>query len=584
MSDLSALARACRRPGRRRAALVTLVAARGSSYRRPGARLLAFDDGATAGAVAGGCLEADLRAHAAQVLAGEPSRLVSYRPGAGDLVFGTGTGCDGELELLVEPAGPELLRALGRLGHGSAVLVSRLAGPGPRETRMLGGCALAREGSAATPGDPFERAALAGAGGAGLAETRDGRFFVQLVELPPVLALFGAAPEAEPLAALARRLEWRVLVADHREALVSRRRFPGALRLVAPVAELAEGALRHRPAAAVVMTHHFLHDLELLRRLVPHPFTYLGLLGPARRRDRLLRELGVEPPAWLHGPAGLDLGAESPAEIALAIAAEVQKAFREARGDSLRGRSGSIHRDRAEITAAVLAAGGSSRFGAPKQLVRLGGRSLLRRAAESALASGADRVVVVLGAHADLLDAELDGLPVRVLRNPEWGSGLAGSLALAARSATEAGSRALLVTLADQPGIPAEALRALLSARESGGALAAAAAYPDGPGVPAVLGHELFAQLEGLRGDQGARELLRALGHQVVTLPLGALEDVDRPEDLGSPSPSLIPFRRTLFDGGLGPWTQEESSNRSSGGRSTPGGTGVGGTGAPPDS
>lgn len=180
----------------------------------------------------------------------------------------------------------------------------------------------------------------------------------------------------------------------------------------------------------------------------------------------------------------------------------------------------------------LLCAGGSRRLGFAKQLVRLEGETLVRRAARLALATGPADAVAVLGAGHDAVSAELAGLPLRPVVNAAWTTGLAGSLRMGLR-ALDARCAGALVLLADQPGLGAEHLAALLAAWRGAPLGAAASGYSGVAGVPAVLPRGWFAALDGVEGDRGARDLLRARREEVRVVPDEALaRDVDLPGDL----------------------------------------------------
>lgn len=181
----------------------------------------------------------------------------------------------------------------------------------------------------------------------------------------------------------------------------------------------------------------------------------------------------------------------------------------------------------------MLAAGGSSRFGAPKQLVEHGGVPVVRRAAMAALEAGARSVVVVLGADSDKVLPALVGLPgVRVALNTRWEQGLASSLASGLSALAENPEiDAALVMLADQPFIDAYALRNLIDA--FGPNRIVASAYSNTIGVPAIIGREHFAELSMLEGDRGAGPWLRERWEEVTAIPLPASPlDIDTPEDV----------------------------------------------------
>lgn len=246
---------------RGRGLLVTVVATRGSTYRRAGARCVIANDGEVIGAVSGGCVERDLALRARAWPDDFTPRRVTYdSSGPEDIVFGLGLGCRGEIEMLVEPFDADHQPTL--------------------------------------PPIPEQRAVI----------------------------IFGGGSDVEPVAALVRSMAWRADV-------VSSRTLP----------ELTPYD------AAVVMTHNFLRDVELLAALFASPIPYIGLLGPKSRGEELLTQLGEVTPEMrrrLHNPIGLDLGGDSPREIALAIVAEIQAVLNERDGVSLREKSGPIHEPR----------------------------------------------------------------------------------------------------------------------------------------------------------------------------------------------------------------------------------------------
>jgi len=186
------------------------------------------------------------------------------------------------------------------------------------------------------------------------------------------------------------------------------------------------------------------------------------------------------------------------------------------------------------IGSVVLAAGGSTRFGSPKQLVIRDGEPLVRRAAKAALDAGAQPVMVVLGADAPIVAPELSKLRhVRTVINTHWESGLASSLSTGLRALMEiAGCDAVLVTLADQPNVDAAALKKLIAAFDSEHRIVASA-YSGTIGVPAIFGSEHVADLMRLTGDNGAGQWLRIHPDKVTTVALPEAEvDIDTEEDV----------------------------------------------------
>ncbi|MBN1204072.1 MAG: nucleotidyltransferase family protein [Myxococcaceae bacterium] len=193
-----------------------------------------------------------------------------------------------------------------------------------------------------------------------------------------------------------------------------------------------------------------------------------------------------------------------------------------------------------KVGVVLLAAGGSSRLGRPKQLLVHEGKTLVRRAAEAALAASRGPVVVVLGAQAPAVTAELSGLPVHTVHNAAWEAGMGGSLRLGLREleareppAAGAAVDAALVMLCDQLRVGAEHLRALVDAFTRTRAPIVASSYEGARGVPALFSRALFSELEALAPEQGARGVIAREPSRVVEVALaGGGEDVDTPADL----------------------------------------------------
>ncbi|HEY7477126.1 MAG TPA: XdhC family protein [Actinomycetota bacterium] len=349
-----------------RMALATIVAVRGSTYRRPGARLLVPEDGAPIGNISGGCLEGDVADLARIVMDEGRARLAGWDLTADDdAVWGLGLGCNGAIEVFIEPAdqAAEVAHALRTaldeeraigvvtvLESGSPDLVAegaRLVVPPtgvPQGT--LGAADIDAEAIAAS------RELLA----AGRSEIRtfahDVRAFVETLQPPLRLLVCGAGHDAVPLVRAAAGMGWRAIVVDDRPAFLTTARYPEAAAFVqvAEPIEVATSAPADEHTFAVVMTHNFLRDKDYLRGLLKTPVAYIAMLGPAARTQRLLMELADEgmelsddDRARLYGPAGLDLGSEGPEEIAQAIVAEIVAVKRGREGGFLRRRPGPIH-------------------------------------------------------------------------------------------------------------------------------------------------------------------------------------------------------------------------------------------------
>jgi xanthine dehydrogenase accessory factor len=314
-----------------RAAIATVVRIEGSAYRRPGARFLVEESGATAGSVSGGCLEADVREVALEVMrTGEP-RLLRYETGDDDSVFGLGLGCSGTVEIFVRTATtPRALEA-------SREVLDLLAGD-----RSFSVSTVIR-------GEGAGRVTVH-AGGDEPAPSREPRVaddavtFVETFTPPPALVIFGGGDDAIPLAAYASDSGFRVTVVDHRPAALESGRFPAGVRLDARRPESGTGGLPLGPHAfAVVKMHSFAHDREWARRILDAAVPYVGLLGPRERARLILSQLGVSAGERVFAPVGLDLGAEGPEQVAIAIVGELLAVHASREPWSLREKEGAIH-------------------------------------------------------------------------------------------------------------------------------------------------------------------------------------------------------------------------------------------------
>lgn len=341
------------------AALATLVRAKGSSYRKPGARMLFRPGAGQTGLISAGCMETDVQARVAQVLAEGRPTLVQFDMGSElDLIWGTGMGCQGRAEVLLEPVRPGPLPAWA--GTCARLLETRQAGAMATAYAVQGEGPLAVGqrwflGEPLPPGlEPLlERVRREGAAEAA-AWTWAGQTLDLLLEpvLPPTaLWIYGAGEHAKPLFRIAKELGWFLGLADHRPALATAARFPeaDAIRVGHPPAVL-EGLPLDDRCAALVVSHVFEQDKAALAGFLARPLGYLGLQGNRKRSERIVGELEAEVGPLdarqrkvLHYPAGLDIGAESPEVIALAMIAEVQAALAGRSGGHLNQRRGSIH-------------------------------------------------------------------------------------------------------------------------------------------------------------------------------------------------------------------------------------------------
>jgi xanthine/CO dehydrogenase XdhC/CoxF family maturation factor len=354
------------------AVLATVVRTEGSTYRRAGARMLLRRGGLTVGAVSGGCLEADIAARVDALLADGRPRLVTYDGRAAeDLVWGLGLGCDGRVDVLLEPlagdalAGARALYARCRELTAPAVLTKVIAVTTAQDDHhpRVGDWLLLTADGVVASSDPMHAfgppVVLEDARGVlesrrpavrSYGPTRGLGGAIEVLHepiAPPIsLLVCGAGADALPLVHVALGLGWRVSVADHRPDHARPDRFAGADVFVHDRSAAAIDALVDRRCdAAVVMSHHYECDAIQVRALLMAGVPYVGILGPRRRTERMIAELGAHGQAAtrLYAPVGLDIGAETPEEIAIAVVAEVQAVRAGRRGGMLRDRAGPIH-------------------------------------------------------------------------------------------------------------------------------------------------------------------------------------------------------------------------------------------------
>ena len=347
--------------------LATVVGATGSTYRRPGARLLLSAERWIAGGISGGCLERDVLGKAWWRTREGPVVVTYDSTSADDEETWTfGLGCNGRVDVLLErlPSSGEahpldfLARCLATRRTGVMATVFLGGADGTLGRRLL----LDADGvQSDLPAGPLRDRILTAAEavrseGRTRAERIEGatgshEVLLEVIRPPRSLVVFGAGQDAVPLVKLAASLGFHLTVVSNTSGGAPAELFQEAnVRLTASPSAVREKLTLEPDAAVVIMTHNLGHDRGYLRFALESKCEYLGILGPRARTERLLSELaeqGFRPDearrAGLYSPVGLHLGAEQPEEIALSILAEIVARFGEADAQSLRLRPGPIH-------------------------------------------------------------------------------------------------------------------------------------------------------------------------------------------------------------------------------------------------
>jgi xanthine dehydrogenase accessory factor len=311
--------------------LCVVVDSSGSTYRKAGALALVGADGARLGVISGGCLESDLESAARAALEENRPRVALFDTRSDDdLVFGSGSGCRGQMDVLLLPvaagATHPLCEALLSADRAQRLLKAALVTSGPHV-----GSGFLWSASVETELAPRIEPARALKGrAAGEHRLEGGLSCVVVLFAPsPRLMLLGAGPEAPALINIANQLGWRVIVADHREALLTKHAAGAERTLCARPAEALAAVGDQRLDACIVMTHTAANDREALAALARRADPFIGLLGPPARRDELLAQLDPAQRAVLtprlHAPVGIRLGGHGPEMLALSICAELQR-------------------------------------------------------------------------------------------------------------------------------------------------------------------------------------------------------------------------------------------------------------------
>ena len=349
-------------------ALVTLVHVDGSSYRRPGARMLVREDGQLTGAISGGCLEGDALRKALLAMAQKKPMLVTYDTNdEDDASLGLGLGCNGIIQVLIEPidldkknSPIEFLKTITSKRQKSVLIT--LFSLADKKASQPGTCLVFNEEGFTTENAMQLKEILIKDAQAALLQEQSSfknytfenhqlTAFIEMVQPAISLVIIGAGNDVFPLVEMATIIGWQTTVVDGRPAYAKADRFSSSCQVLVSKPENVLSQIKiDKQTVFVLMTHNYNYDIAMLEALLSKDILYIGMLGARKKKQQMLDELqdkGIkftsEQLSILHSPVGLDIGAETPEEIALSIIAEIKAVLSGRQTLSLKNNTTDIH-------------------------------------------------------------------------------------------------------------------------------------------------------------------------------------------------------------------------------------------------
>jgi xanthine dehydrogenase accessory factor len=349
--------------------LATVVKTQGSTYRRPGAKMLMTSTGEMVGTISGGCLENDVLQHTRQSMSNSKAIVITYDNTAPeDIIWGFGLGCNGVVQVLIESLDKDnTMNGLGFIrecfsNNHFGVIATVFDTQGEVNIKIGARLFLYSDGSISTDiKDINITTSLITDAQTALINQKsivnkyplpngNVEVFIEVIQPPTPLVIFGAGRDAVPVAKYAKTLSWHVTIIDCRASNATYERFPMADEIILARRETIHQVSITERTAAVVMTHNYLDDIEIVKMLLLSSNRYVGVLGAKQRIERLLADLRAAETIYtdemlekLHAPVGIDIGAETPEEIAIAIIAEIQAVHSNCNASFLKNRTSPIH-------------------------------------------------------------------------------------------------------------------------------------------------------------------------------------------------------------------------------------------------
>ncbi|MFC0560260.1 XdhC family protein [Halalkalibacter alkalisediminis] len=314
--------------------LATIIDVEGSSYRKEGAMMLYLEDNTEIGLLSGGCLEQDVALKAKEVLINQQSRIVVYdMKSVDDITWGLGIGCNGRISILLEYIDEKLEKHLNQvneyLNSGTPILHIKKLSHSDTVLDYVSIFSYHNHFGEWHDDDPLEifRDVIDDKFRQGLFVKNSERYFGQVFYPKPRLIIFGAGPDVRPLVEIAAKTGFYTIITDWRPLFCCTSYFQNANEIVHEFPNTFLKTFSFDPDdSIIIMTHHFQKDQEILQILLQKKLKYLGILGPRKRTQQLLKRNDI--PKWLRSPVGLPINAEGPDEIAISILADVIKTNR----------------------------------------------------------------------------------------------------------------------------------------------------------------------------------------------------------------------------------------------------------------
>lgn len=320
----------CKRLGLK-GVLATIISTKGSTYQKEGAKCFFAEDGGLTGLISGGCVEADIIEHGKKVIETGETKLLSYDlQDNGDDIWGLGVGCNGSMEIFLELYDPDS-------SNDKAEVIEKMFSP--HKKICVSTIIQSNEDSLLGTKSFIALEKINETVDKGLHDQGNNKIFIEMIEPTPKLLLFGSGPDAVPVVEMIKKLDWYVTIVDHRPDFITKEKFPLADKRICSVKGKMPDLILDENTYTLVMSHHFLQDQLAVEYLLESNVPYIGILGPKKRTSLLFKPLTTKKTQntnRIFNPVGLNIGAQTPEEIALSITAELINVYRKGISEHIR--------------------------------------------------------------------------------------------------------------------------------------------------------------------------------------------------------------------------------------------------------